>query len=95
MEDRFPTPNQERLCAQRPAFLQGQIQNRELHDKFFAAVFVRYEREHWEHRVNGGVAEDEEAIVNGDRYKIKDDRENGLNNCDDEPSVNNKLTQGS
>lgn len=93
LENRLKGPNKESLAIQASAFLQSLVKWRELHDRVSIDVFIEDEGEDGERGVDGGVAQHEEAVVDGDGHEEEDHREQGLDHCYDQASVDYELAE--
>lgn len=93
LEDGLEGPDEEGLAVQTSAFLEGLIERGELHDRLGVDVDVENEGEDGKRGVDGGVAEHEESIVDGDSDEEEDDREESLDDGDDEASVDDELAE--
>lgn len=85
--------------------MQFAIKFRELEGDIFSYVGIKYERKHWCHRVNCGVAYQQPTlrfeilfskdthVVDSDGSKVKERRKYSLDKRDDKASVNDELSQ--
>ena len=90
---RGPEVEEEGLAGEVAPLLQLAVQLGELERVRLGDVLVEHEREEGPVREDGGVAGDEDAVVQRDGRKVKERREDRLDDGDDQPVVDHKLRE--
>lgn len=90
---RGPEVEEEGLAGEVAPLLQLAVQLGELERVRLGDVLVEHEREEGPVREDGGVAGDEDAVVQRDGRKVKERREDRLDDGDDQPAVDHKLRE--
>ena len=93
LKNRFPHPDQESLNIKNSSLLKRWIKNGEFQYSSNRAVLISNKWKNREHCINSRVSKNKIAIVNGNSDKVKNNTENSLNNGNNKPSMNNKLTK--
>ena len=93
LEGGLKEPDEERFDREWTAFLKSCIQRRILHANFHADIMVEDKREHWQASVHGSITKNEHAVVNGNGDEVEDAREDGLDDGDDETTMDDELRE--
>eukprot|EP00755_Sulcionema_specki_P009752 Sspe_Gene.44556::Locus_21865_Transcript_1_1_Confidence_1.000_Length_3924::g.44556::m.44556 len=82
-------------CAEveTPRLVQLLVEFRELQHVLLTDILVEHDGEHREHGVHRRVPHQQPPRVNGDRHEVEDSGENGLDDRDDQPTVDHELAQ--
>lgn len=91
LEDRFEEPDQERFNRKRASFLKCGVKWWVLHHHVNTDIVIEHEREDWQTSVDRCVTKDQHTVVDRNGDIVEDTGEDGLDDRDDQASMNDEL----